>query len=206
MFDLFVAPGFSLYIVRIGVNFCFLFFYLGLKEESAKPKKLLPKKQAKIEDSLFFFTEKSPQKPEELVDEEPVVLLIIRVGGVLLFSYSFVDEWERDNEMFGNFMSAFTSFSDEFFSEEFDRAKFGQYTVLMEPMPNFLVCYLFKGQTFRASQKLTKFVERIQNTTIIWETLEKFHKSCQILELKDTPQLESLINEIFDETSNELNT
>lgn len=205
-FDIFSFPGFNeIYIIRIGINFCFLFFYLGLKEESVKPKKLLPKKQAKIEDSLFFFTEEPRQNTEELIEEDPVVLLIITAGGVLIFSHSFVEGWERDNEMFGNFLSAFTSFSDEFFSEEFDRAKFGQYTVLMEPMPNFSICYLFKGQTFLAAQRLAKFAERIQNTKDIWETLEKYHKACQVLELKTTPLLKSLITEIFKEKSNESN-
>jgi hypothetical protein len=206
-FDIFSFPGFNeIYIIRIGINFCLLFLYLGLKEESIKPKKLQPKKQAKIEDSLFFFTEEPSQDTEELVDEEPVVILIITAGGVLIFSYSFIDEWERDNEMFGNFLSAFTSFSDEFFSEEFDRAKFGQYTVLMEPMPNFSVCYLFRGHTIPASQKLAKFAEKIQNNPVIWETLEKFHEACQVLELKAVPSLKSLITEIFKEKSDESNT
>ncbi len=120
VFDLFIPPLIELYIVRIGINFCFLFFYLGLKEESAKPKKVLPKKLAKIEDSLFFFTEKPGQRTEELINEEPVVLLIISDAGVLVFSYPFAIKWKRNNELFGSFLSAFTSFSDEFFSEGFD--------------------------------------------------------------------------------------
>ncbi|MFW9818771.1 MAG: hypothetical protein ACFFE5_04110 [Candidatus Thorarchaeota archaeon] len=204
MFDIFAAPGFSLYLLRIGVNFCFLFFYLGLKEESVKPKELLPKKQAKIEDSLFFFTEKPKLDTKELVDEEPVVLLIIKVGGVLTFSYSFVDEWERNNDMLGSFLSAFSSFSDVFFSEEFDRAKFGKYTVLMEAIPNFSVCYLFKGQTYLASRKLSKFTEQIQKSSLIWQTLEKYYKTNQVLELKDCPSLKPLIIEIFKEKNIEL--
>jgi hypothetical protein len=198
IFDVFNFPGFNeIYIIRMGINFCYLFFYLGLKEESTKPKKLLPKKQAKIEDSLFFFTEKPNQVTEDLVDEEPVLILIISEGGVPIFSYPFIDEWKRDNEMFGSFLSAFTSFSDEFFSEEFDRAKFGQYIVLLEPLPNFSVCYLFRGQTQPALQKLTKFAARIQETTTVWETLEKYYKTNQILELKHIPQLKSIITEIF---------
>ncbi|MFW9896093.1 MAG: hypothetical protein ACFFD7_09850, partial [Candidatus Thorarchaeota archaeon] len=76
---------------------------------------------------------------------------------------------------------------------------------LMEPMPNFSICYLFKGQTFLAAQRLAKFAERIQNTKDIWETLEKYHKACQVLELKTTPLLKSLITEIFKEKSNESN-
>jgi len=113
IFDLFISPGFGLYLVRIGINFCFLFFYLGLKEESVKPKKLMPRKQAKIEDSIFFFTKKQNQITEELVDEESVVLLIITEGGVLLFSYPFADEWEFDDELFGGFLTAFNNISDE---------------------------------------------------------------------------------------------
>ncbi|MFW9826784.1 MAG: hypothetical protein ACFFEY_04080 [Candidatus Thorarchaeota archaeon] len=205
MFDLFVAPGFSLYIVRIGINFCFLFFYLGLKEESIRPKKLLPKKQAKIEDSLFLFTEKPNQEIVKKVEEEPMVILIINIGGVLTFSYSFVDEWEQNNQMLGNFLSAFSSFSDEFFSQEFDRAKFGKYTVLVEAMPNFSVCYLFKGQTYFASQKLAKFTEQIQKSSIIWQTLEKYYKTNQVLEIKDCPSLKPLIIEIFKEKNINLN-
>jgi hypothetical protein len=196
MFDLFVAPGFSLYIVRIGVIFSFLFFYLGLKEVK---QKLLPKKQAKIEDSLFFFTEKPVQITEDLVEEEPVVLLIIKDGGVLVFSYSFIDEWEQNNEIFGSFLTAFNCFSDEFFSEEFDRAKFGKYTVLMEAIPNFSVCYLFTGQTYFASQKLANFTDQIQKSSFIWETLDKYCKTNQVLELNDCASLRELINEIFKE-------
>jgi hypothetical protein len=197
IFDLINFPGGALYTIRIGINFCFLFFYLGLKEEPAKPKKLLPKKQAKIEDSLFFFTKKPSQVTEELVNEEPVVLLILTVGGVLIFSYPFSDEWKRDDILFGGFLSAFTSFSDEFFSEDFDRAKFGQYTVLIESIGNFSVCYLFKGQTYLASQKLAKFSHKIQENSSISQILEKFYKTSQVLEFKDIPLLESLIKEIF---------
>jgi len=67
----------------------------------------------------------------------------------------------------------------------------------LEPMPNFSVCYLFKDQTQLAVQKLTKFAERIQNTTNIWETLKKYYITNQFLELKDNRSLEALITEIF---------
>ncbi len=90
--------------------------------------------------------------PTELLDEISVPLLIVLEGGVLVFSYPFTDEWKHDNELFGSFLSAFTSFSDEYFSEGLDLAKFGQYTVFMKSIANFSVCYLFKGQTYLAQQ------------------------------------------------------
>lgn len=133
----------------------------------------------------------------DLVDEESTLLLIIAEGGVLLFSHAFTDEWERDDELFSSFLSAFTSFSDEFFSEELDRVKFGQYTVLMGSVGPFSVCYLYKGQTYSAKKKLNKFTEGIHNITAIWQLLEKFYKTSQVLVLNDSPQLESLITEIF---------
>ena len=118
-------------------------------------------------------------------------------GGVLIFSYPFTDEWKRDSELFGSFLSAFTSFSDEYFSEGLDRAKFGQYTVLMKPLETFSVCYLFKGQSYPAKQKLLQFTENIQNTEPVMKTLKKFYKTSQMLELKDFPFLEAFITDIF---------
>jgi tetratricopeptide (TPR) repeat protein len=152
---------------------------------------------ASLDDIIDGMQGKRVMKAPEIVSEDPVLLLTIAEGGVLIFSHPFTDEWKRDNALFSSFLSAFTSFSDEFFSEGFDRAKFGQYTVLIEPIANFSVCYLFKGQTYLASQKLAKFSHEIQDNLSISQTLEKFYKTSQVLELKDIPKLESLITEIF---------
>jgi len=136
-------------------------------------------------------------KPTLAVEEDPIVLLILTAGGVPIFSYPFADEWKFDDELFGGFMSSFSSISDEIFSEGLERAKFGSYTVLMKSVSNFSICYLFKGQIYLAKQKLTKFVERIQDSTSIWKTLNKFQKTSQVVELRDIPVMESLLTEIF---------
>jgi len=104
---------------------------------------------------------------------------------------------KKDDDLFGSFLSAFLTFSDEFFSQGLDRAKFGDDTILLQSVSSFSICYLFRGQTYFAKQKLEKFVETIQKEPTIWETLEKFEKSSQVVELKDLPELESLLNEIF---------
>jgi hypothetical protein len=67
----------------------------------------------------------------------------------------------------------------------------------MESVSNFSICYLFKGQIYFAKQKLTKFIERIQDSTSIWQTLNKFQKTNQVVELRDVPVMESLLTEIF---------
>lgn len=135
--------------------------------------------------------------PPELSDELPLLLLIISEGGVLTFSYPFVNEWNRDNELFGSFISAISSISDEYFSEGLDRVKFGQHMALLRSNKPFLICYLFKGQTYKAIQKIDKFIALIQEDASIQNTLDKYYQTGQILELKEFPFLESLIKGIF---------
>ncbi|MHA2181474.1 MAG: tetratricopeptide repeat protein [Promethearchaeota archaeon] len=161
-------------------------------------------KLAAIDGVMDRIQEKRAVDPPELVDEQSTLLLIIAEGGVPLFSYPFTEEWKQDEALFSSFLSAITSFSDEFFSEKLDRVKFGEETLLMQLTDNFSFCYLYKGQTYPAKKKLTKFTERVQNNASIWDTLEKFYKTNQVLELKDNPLLESLIDEIFISKSIEL--
>ncbi|MHA1986256.1 MAG: hypothetical protein ACW98D_06430 [Promethearchaeota archaeon] len=142
----------------------------------------------------------------EPIDEDSMLLLILGEGGVLLFSYPFTDEWKFDEELFGGFLTAFNSISDEIFSEGLDRVKFGKHTVLMEPLLNFSICYLFKGESYIAKQKLSKFSNLLKKNTSIQQTFEKLFKSSQVLELKDYPFLESLITEVFLSKSPELKT
>ena len=78
-----------------------------------------------------------------------------------------------------------------------DRAKFGQYNVLIEPIADFSVCYLFKGQIYLAKEKLSIFIDRIRNNASIMKTLNKFKKTSQRVELDDIQILETLLNEIF---------
>ncbi len=66
-FDAFSYPGVFLIIIRGCIFVCFLIWYLALKEEIIKPTKTHPKKEVKIEDSLFLLSE---IKPGEISEEE----------------------------------------------------------------------------------------------------------------------------------------
>lgn len=152
---------------------------------------------ASTEDVLERLQGEKTVEPFELVDEESILLMIIAEGGVLIFSYPFSEEWKFDDELFGGFLTAFNSISDEIFAEGLDRVMFGNQTVLMEQVASFSFCYLFKGQTYIARQKLAKFVEEMQKNTSLWKSLEQHFKTSQTLELKEYPILESLIENIF---------
>ena len=133
-----------------------------------------------LDESIALMQGKRTINPPELTNEEPILLMILTEGGVLLFSYPFVDEWEQNSEMLGSFLSAFKSFSNEFFSEGLDRVKFGKFMVLMENALNFSICYLFKGQTYVAKKKLLDFTNSIQKNVSIMETLEKYYQTSQV--------------------------
>ncbi len=133
----------------------------------------------------------------ELVPETPVFILIITDSGIPLFSHSFSKELSFEDDIISSFISAFNTFSGELFSKGLDRARFGDYTMLIETVNSYSVCYLFRGQSYPAKQKLTSFIEELQENPAAWQILDKFVKTSQVAELKDLPQIEIMIKEIF---------
>jgi tetratricopeptide (TPR) repeat protein len=167
----------------------------GYKKNEITPSERL--NIASLDKTMDLMQGKREIKAPELTAEEPVLLLILTTGGALIFSHSFADEWGFDSELFGGFLTAFNSISDEIFSEGLDRVKFGQHTVLMESVANFSVCYLYKGQTYLAKRKLVEFTGVVHEDASIEQILEKFEKTSQVLQMKDFPFLKPLITQIF---------
>ncbi|MFW9877341.1 MAG: hypothetical protein ACFFG0_29990 [Candidatus Thorarchaeota archaeon] len=154
-------------------------------------------KLASMDESIGFLKARRVLENPDSIVEELMMLFILSEGGVMTFSYLFESRWEFDKEIFGSFLTAFNSFSDEFFSKGLDRAKFGEDMILMQSVDTFLICYLFKGGTFYALKKLTQFAEHIKKDSTIWQTLNNFAKTNQIVEIRDIPTLGNLITEIF---------
>jgi tetratricopeptide (TPR) repeat protein len=163
-------------------------------------------KLASIDDVIGRLQRIRAVESPELIDEVPVLLLIIAEGGVPAFSNSFTEDWSFEDGFISNFLTAFNTFSEKVFSKGLDRAKFGDYLLVMDSIGSFSVCYLFKGQSYLAKQKIIQFAHRVQNTSSIWNALEDFHKNHQPLIASENPPLESLITEIFIEKSPEIST
>ena len=159
-----------------------------------------------LEETVDLILKKRALKPPELIDEIPVLLLIITEGGIPAFSNPFTDEWTIDDGRISNFLRAFNVFSEDIFSKGLDRAIFGEYTLIMEPVDSFSVCYLFKGQSYSAKQKLSQFIKHVQNTTPLLDVLKDFHTTHQAILLSENPPLQSLITEIFIKKSPEIST
>jgi tetratricopeptide (TPR) repeat protein len=151
---------------------------------------------ASFDDVLNRLQGKQTIDPPELVDEEPILLLIMDNSGTTYFNHPFVTNWDH-SDLFSSFMSAFNTFMDEIFSKSIDRIKVGENTILINPIEPFLACYVIKGQSYLALQKLSRFTEAIKENIEIWQALEKSVKTSEILALDKPPALRTVINEIF---------
>ncbi len=153
-------------------------------------------KLASTSDVLERIQGKRAIQPPELIDEEPILLLIMDNSGSTYFNHPFVSNWDY-SDLFSSFMSAFNTFSSEIFSKSIDRIRIGENTILINPIESFLTCYVIKGQSYPALQKLTRFIEVIRENSEIWQALNKSVKTSEMLELDKPPSLRTVIDEIF---------
>lgn len=154
-------------------------------------------KLASINSILDRLTGKIPAESPELINEESVLLLIAAEGGTLIFSNSFTEDLSFEEDLVSSFLSAFNTFSGELFSKGLDRAKFGEYMILMDVINSFSICYLFKGQTYLARQKLTQFTESLKNNIPVLKALQTGNETSQVFGVMDIPELNNLITSIF---------
>ena len=169
-------------------------FWKELKKRNAPLSERL--KRFNLEDDLNLMMKKKEIEHVEILPEEPLLLSIFSKGGLPLFNHFFSKEWE-DKQMFSSFMTAFNTFGNEFFSKTLDRVKFGENTIIMSPLEEKLLCYVIKGQTYPAQQKLNKFSEGITDSKEIFDAINKSLSTSSVLTSQNTPILGDLVNAIF---------
>jgi tetratricopeptide (TPR) repeat protein len=166
-----------------------------LKESSSSLKERI--EFSRLNEQMENMIRKRVVEVPELSDEEPVLLLIVSEGGRPIFSQSFVEDRIFEDYLFGGFFTTINSFITETFSEGLERATFGEYTLLMNSVSSFLMCYVFKGKSYSAQTRIRCFIDKLQNDGPIWQAFQDFNKLHKEIELKDIPSLEPLIKEIF---------
>ena len=154
-------------------------------------------KLARIDEQMEKMIRRQIAEISGFPNEDPVFLLIVSEGGIPIFSQSFEQDQSLEDHIFGGFVTAINSFITEKFSEGLDRAIFGEYTLLLNSVSPFFICYVFKGQSYSAQQKVRAFIDKIQSDKLVWQTFRKFYQLNKEIQLKDIPSLEPLIKEIF---------
>ncbi|MFX1343897.1 MAG: tetratricopeptide repeat protein [Promethearchaeota archaeon] len=153
-------------------------------------------KVVEIDKTLKHMMGKKMMEPPDMVEEDPILLIIMDEGGNAYLNHTFKKHWDH-SDLFSQFMSAFNSFSSEVFSKTIDRIKIGENIISVNPVEQFLACYVSKGQSYPAIKKLKKFSDSIKTKSEIWEKLNNAAKTHQELLIKDLPLLEAVINDIF---------
>jgi tetratricopeptide (TPR) repeat protein len=149
-----------------------------------------------LDETVVYMQGRRALDPPEIVKEDSILLLIMDHDGVSYFNHSFIDEWDY-HDLFSSFMSAFNTFSSEIFSDSIDRIKIGENLILIKPIEQFLVCYVIKGQSYPALQKLNRFSDAIKWKPDIWKALNKAVHTSEVLELNNPVSLGEIMNEIF---------
>ena len=153
-------------------------------------------KLLEIDKTLDHMMGKQMMEPPDLVEEDPILLIIMDKSGNAYFSNTFTEDFDH-SDLFGSFISAFNTFSSEIFSKSIDRIKIGENSIFIKPVEPFLTCYVSKGQSYPALKKLNKFSDSIKDKTEIWEKLNRAAKSSQVLDIDNLPLLGIVVNEIF---------
>ncbi|MFX1323522.1 MAG: hypothetical protein ACFE8N_01090, partial [Promethearchaeota archaeon] len=149
-----------------------------------------------IDKTLDHMMGKKMMEPPELIDEDPILLVIMDKDGNACFNYNFRKDFEH-SDLFSSFISAFNTFSSEVFSKTIDRIKIGDNFIFMKLVEPFVTCYVSKGQSYPALKKLNKFSDSIKNESEVWEKLIKAIKSSQEINMDKLPSLGTIVDQIF---------
>jgi hypothetical protein len=134
---------------------------------------------------------------EKVEAELPIALMIIQQNGSPTLIKHFTSDKVIDEDYLGEFLSSFNKYCSQIFSKTFDRVKLGQYTVLINTLNGFSVCYLFHGQTYSAQQKIKFFSEVLSKDNPFMKVLKNAKDSEETIELIDNPLLEEMITKSF---------
>ncbi|MHA1520656.1 MAG: tetratricopeptide repeat protein [Promethearchaeota archaeon] len=119
--------------------------------------------------------------PSSVKPEIPVALIIVNENGPIIYFRSFSTIGKFDKEMLGGFLTAFDIMSDEIFAQNLDRAKFGEFNVLVKKHSPILVGYVYQGPSFYAQKKILQFYEDVMGNDQLYDAFLKYTNNQMIL-------------------------
>ncbi|MFX0093669.1 MAG: tetratricopeptide repeat protein, partial [Candidatus Hodarchaeota archaeon] len=145
-----------------------------------------------LEKTLNYMERKETLGVLEVRDEEPVLLSIFSSNKSILFSKKFNADQTINARLIGYFLSSMNVFSTEIFAHPIERIKINDYKMIIHNEPPLLWCYLFKGQSYLAQQKFTKFIRKVSCITPLWQTLTQSTQLGHFLSQQEETTLEDL--------------
>ena len=133
----------------------------------------------------------------KLQDEEPVLLIVVYEGGVTVFSQKFSQKEMIDEMFVGGFLTAIDAFMHQTFATggSIERIKHQEYTLMLKAENPLLFCYVFKGQSFSAIQKLDLLIRELRKSQTMWFALT--NNLGEQVASEDKDMIEELADKIF---------
>ena len=137
--------------------------------------------------------------PTEIINEEPVLLIVLSENGSPLYTKNYVEGSQIDGVLIGGFLAAIIKFSQETFASEgsIERIKHQEYTLLVKAKKPFLFSYVIKGQTYSAMQKLEALTRIIGTSTSTWDDLHRAIKTSKPISAGSKNMIDELAKMIF---------
>ncbi len=135
--------------------------------------------------------------PPSVQPEIPIAMIIVNENGPIIYYKSFSSIGKFDQEMLGGFLTAFDIMSDEIFAQNLDRAKFGEFNVLVKKHPPILVGYVYQGPSFYAKKKILQFYEEIMGNDQLFEAFLQYTNNQMLLSEILTSFIDILCDQIM---------
>ncbi|MBD3189277.1 MAG: tetratricopeptide repeat protein [Candidatus Heimdallarchaeota archaeon] len=152
---------------------------------------------ARIEESLNRMIHKTAEEIQAK-PEEAILIIVSSETGICLYSKKFYHKSKIDDQLIGGFLTAINNFGREALSTRgsIERIKHGEFTLLIKSKSRVIFCYVFKGQSYSASQKLEEFVQDIYKSKDLWHKLNSLGTD-KVLTTKEVSFIDKTIEKQF---------
>jgi hypothetical protein len=153
---------------------------------------------ARIGNQVERMVRQGVDEVQDMQEEKPISVMIMTKGGDVVFSKSFVSTTEVDESLISGLFDTFQSSGNEIFSQTLDRIKLKTYTVLFRQLEPFTMCYVYRGRSYPALQKLLQIIEAVPQNLSIWNPMLDTAMSGQTLSNPVHESLDGLLNGVFE--------
>ncbi|MHA1433517.1 MAG: tetratricopeptide repeat protein [Candidatus Heimdallarchaeota archaeon] len=154
---------------------------------------------AKLQEFLMRVFRGSRLDSTTLPEEEPIMLLFLKPSGLPLYSRNFMEEDKIDESLISGFLSAINSFGKQAFDARglIERIKHRDYTIILQMLEPYLICYVFKGQSFSALKRVSELISELRRQNTLWKNLESLLDSTEMMPKDNQIVLDQIIEKVF---------
>ncbi|MFW9923788.1 MAG: tetratricopeptide repeat protein [Candidatus Thorarchaeota archaeon] len=131
--------------------------------------------------------------------EEPIMFMLLKKSGTPIYSKHYLKNDKLDDSLVSGFLAAINAFAKETFSTTgpIERIRHNDYTIVIQSINPYLVCYIFHGQSYSALQRMIRIIDRIQKEEQIWNELLVLSESTNQITESIEKALDSIIDEVL---------